>query len=147
MSVKLGSFVCIPSAGVAAAIKMPPARKIAVTGRRSTRSSTNDQKRESPAACFLRPMNGMRPRSTLSPSLESEAASTVTDPITAQRTTSIVPSAIDVKMRLPAMNMPAIAISTVAPEITTAWPEVDAARRSALRGSCPLARSSRSRRR
>ena len=33
-------------------------------------------------------------------------------------------------MRLPAMNMPDIAISTVAPEISTAWPEVDAARSS-----------------
>ncbi len=48
------------------------------------------------------------------------AGSTVTDPITAQRTTSIVPMANDVKILLPAMNMPAIAISTVAPEITTA---------------------------
>ena len=41
------------------------------------------------------------------------------------------------KIRLPAMNIPAIAISTVAPEISTAWPEVEAARSSAARGVRP----------
>ena len=58
-----------------------------------------------------------------------------------------MPIAIPVKIRLSAMNIPAIAISTVAPEMSTAWPEVDAARSSAARGSFPIARSSRSRRR
>ena len=52
----------------------------------------------------------------------------------AHRTTSIVPIAIPVKMRLPAMNMPAIAINTVAPEMRTASPDVAAARNSAARG-------------
>ena len=117
------------------------------TGLRSTRSSTKPQKRDSLAACFLRPKYGMRPQSTRSPSFESDAARTVTEPITAQRTTSIVPIAIPVKILLSAMNIPAIAISTVAPEMTTAWPDVDAARSSAARGSRPIARSSRSRRR
>ncbi len=103
--------------------------------------------RDSPAACLLRPKYGTRPRSTRSPSFASAAGSTVTEPITAHRTTSIVPIAIDVKIRLSAMNIPAIAISTVAPEMRTAWPDVAAARNSAGRGSLPAARSSRSRRR
>ena len=71
----------------------------------------------------------------------------MSDPIIATKTTIIVPSAIDVKMRLPARNIPAIAISTVPPEISTACPDVAAARASAASGSAPAARSSRSRRR
>ncbi len=147
MSVKLGSFVCMPRTGVAAATRSPPARTSESTGRRSTRSRTKPQKRDSPAACFFLPTSGIRPRSTRSPSFASIAGRTVTDPMTAERTTSIVPIAMPVKMRLPAMNSPAIAISTVAPEMSTACPDVEAARSSACRGSLPIARSSRSRRR
>ena len=66
----------------------------------------------------------MRPRSTRSPSFESAAGRTVSEPTTAQSTTSIVPNAIEVKILLLAMNIPAIAISTVTPEISTAWPDV-----------------------
>ena len=62
-------------------------------------------------------MIGTRPFSTLSPSLESTAGRTVTEPSTATATTSIVPTAIEVKTALPAISMPAIAISTVTPEI------------------------------
>ena len=65
-------------------------------------------------------MNGTRPRSTRSPSFDSAAARTVTEPTIAHDTTIIVPSAIDVKILLSAMNIPASAISTVAPEISTA---------------------------
>ncbi len=147
MSVKLGNLVCIESTGDAAASRSPPASTSASPGRRSTRSRTRPQNRDSPAACFRRPTNGTLIRSTRSPSFAISAGSTVTDPITAERTTSIVPIAIPVKTRLPAMNRPAIAIRTVAPEISTACPDVEAARSSAGRGSVPRARSSRSRRR
>ena len=39
----------------------------------------------------------------------------------------MVPRAIVVKSELPETNIPAMAISTVTPEINTAWPEVCAA--------------------
>ncbi len=146
MSVKLGSFVCMLRTGEAARRRRLPADATEVAGRRSTWPSTNDQNRESPAACFLRPMYGTRPLSIRSPSLPIAAGSTVSEPTIAQRTTSIVPNAIDVKILLPAISIPAIATSTVRPEISTAWPDVDAARSSAGRGSRPACRSSRSRR-
>ena len=93
------------------------------------------------------PRIGTRPFSTLSPSLESTAGSTVTEPSTATATTSIVPIAIEVKTALPAISMPAIAISTVTPETSTAWPEVAAANSSAASLERPASRSSILRRR
>ena len=90
---------------------------------------------------------GCAPVSTLSPSRCSSAGSTVSEPIIAASTTIIVPSPIVVKSELPETNMPAIAISTVAPEISTACPEVRAAWSSASCGERPRCRSSRSRRR
>jgi hypothetical protein len=62
----------------------------------------------------------MRPRSTLSPRRWSTAGRTVSEPIIAASTTIIVPSPIVVKSELPDTNIPAIAMSTVAPEISTA---------------------------
>ena len=59
----------------------------------------------------------MRPKSTLSPSRWSSAGSTVSEPIIAASTTIIVPRPIVVNSELPDTNIPAIAISTVAPEI------------------------------
>ena len=78
-----------------------------------------------------RAMIGARPFSTLSPSLEITAGSTVTEPTIATATTSTVPSANDVNTALPARNIPAIAVITVSPEMSTARPEVAAARASA----------------
>jgi hypothetical protein len=52
-----------------------------------------------------------------------------------------------VKTALPVNSIPAIAISTVSPEMKTAWPDVPAAFDNASRGECPFSRSSRSRRR
>ena len=147
MSVKLGSFVCIDSTGDAAASSTAPVSANATAGRRRTRSRTKLQKRDSPAACLRFPTYGMRPRSTRSPSFDSIAGRTVSDPSTEAATTSIVPIAMPVKMRLPAMNSPAIAMSTVQPEMRTACPDVAAARSSDALGSVPIARSSRSRRR
>ena len=78
-----------------------------------------------------RPRNGTRPFSTLSPSLDSTAGSTVSEPSIATATTSIVPTANEVNDALPARNMPAMAIITVTPETSTARPEVAAANSSA----------------
>ena len=90
----------------------------------------------------MRPMIGTRPFSTLSPSLDSTAGSTVSEPSTAMPTTRIVPIANDWKTMLPAKNMPAMAIITVRPEMSTAWPEVAAANSSACSGERPASRSS-----
>ena len=92
-------------------------------------------------------MTGMRPFSTRSPSQDSIAGSTVSEANTAMATTRIAPSANEMKVLSPLMNMPAIATITVTPEISTARPEVAAAVSSALRSLRPAARSSRSRRR
>ena len=89
----------------------------------------------------------MRPVSTRCPSFDSSAGRIESDPISATATISIAPTAIDVKTALPVKSMPAIAISTVRPEMKTAWPEVPAAFSSASLGAAPRARSSRSRRR
>jgi hypothetical protein len=66
-----------------------------------------------------RPMNGTRPSITLSPSRESSAGSTVTEPSTATATTMMVPVAIDPKVLSPARYMPAIAAMTVRPDTIT----------------------------
>jgi hypothetical protein len=89
----------------------------------------------------------MRPRSTRSPSLESTAGSTVSEPISEIATTSTVPTPKSWKMRVPIRNMPAIAVITVRPDTSTARPDVAAATWSAEAAERPFARSSRSRRR
>ena len=85
--------------------------------------------------------------STRWPSFASSAGRIESEPISATATISIAPTAIDVKTALPVKSIPAIAISTVSPEMKTACPEVPAAFSSASRGESPRARSSRSRRR
>ncbi len=112
-----------------------------------TRFVTADQKRESPAGRRFRPISGTRPFSTRSPSQLSIAGSTVSDAKTAIATTKIVPSANEMNALSPLMNMPAIATITVAPEMSTARPEVAAAASRAAPSLRPAARSSRSRRR
>ena len=89
----------------------------------------------------------MRPRSMRSPSFDSTAGSTVSDATSETPTTRIAPIAIAVNVEEPAMNIPAIAIITVSPEIRTARPDVAAAASSAASSERPAARSSRSRRR
>ncbi len=88
----------------------------------------------------------MRPLSTRSPSSESIAGSTVTEPITASTTTTIVPSAIEANTSMPVTSSPATATITVRPETTIARPTVAADASSAACASRPLRRSSRSRR-
>ena len=72
-------------------------------------------------------MNGIRPFSILSPNAARIAGSTVSEPMTATATTRMVPRPMPMKIELPVRNMPAIAIITVRPEISTARPDVAAA--------------------
>ena len=90
---------------------------------------------------------GMRPLSARSPSTDSSAGSTVSEPSIATATTTIVPVANDVNVAAPARYMPAIAAITVTPETSTARPEVAAAASIAASLDFPAARSSRTRRR
>ena len=89
----------------------------------------------------------MRPLSTLSPHIDSSAGSTVSDPSIATATTMIVPVANEMNVAAPPRYMPAMAIMTVMPEISTARPEVAAAASIAASLLRPAARSSRARRR
>jgi hypothetical protein len=115
------------------------------SGLRSAGVSTTDEKGSSPFSRRKRLRKGMRPFSTRSPSLESSAGKTVSEPSIAAATTIIVPIANDRYVLSRLKNMPAIAISTVTPEISTERPEVAAAASSAARRALPAARSSRSR--
>ena len=65
----------------------------------------------------------------------------------ATATTSMVPMPNEEKTALPDRNMPAIAVMTVMPEMSTARPDVAAAISSAASAERPLSRSSISRRR
>ena len=103
------------------------------------------QTRESPPFRLSRWTNGIFPFSTRSPSQESSAGRTVSEPATAMATTMIVPIAIEVQIAVPPKKSPASAMITVRPEMSTARPEVAAAASSAAAGPLPAARSSRSR--
>ena len=85
--------------------------------------------------------------STRCSSLPSSAGRIDSEPISATATISIAPTAIEVNTALPVNSIPAIAISTVRPEIRIAWPDVREVFSNASFGERPLARSSRSRRR
>ncbi|GAA3351158.1 hypothetical protein GCM10020358_79870 [Amorphoplanes nipponensis] len=84
--------------------------------------------------------------STRSPSAESSAGSTVSDPSTAVATTRMVAIPKLANVASWVKNMPAMATMTVRPEIQTDRPDVCAAITSARCGSAPARRSSRSRR-
>ena len=139
------SDVCIPTAGSARATSSPPATSAESSGRASTRSSTRDHRPVLETLVLMRPTKGTRPFSTRSPSFDSSAGSTVSEPITATATTMIVPVANEAKLAIPPRYMPAIATITVRPEIRTERPEVAAAASIAASLSRPAARSSRSR--
>ena len=147
MSSMLVVAVLSVKAGAARARRIAVAATTETTGRRRTRSRIAPQTRSSPSLRRSRCTNGTRPFSTRSPSFESSAGSTVSEPIIATATTIIVPIENDMNVLSPEKNMPAIAIMTVMPEIRTARPEVAAAASSAAPSLRPAARSSRSRRR
>ena len=81
----------------------------------------------------------------MSPSRESSAGNTVSEPSIASATTMIVATANDANVESVVRNIPAIATITVTPEISTERPDVAAAASSAARSLRPAARSSRSR--
>ena len=147
MSSMPGLAVLMATAGSASVTSTAVEATAAPTGRRMTASSTGPQTRPRPSFEASRWRYGMRPFSTLSPSLASNAGSTVSEPIIATSTTIIVPTEKDMKVLSPERNIPAMAIITVMPEIRTARPDVAAAASSAARSLRPARRSSRSRRR
>ena len=79
----------------------------------------------------LRPRNGTRNRSTLSPRIASVAGRNVNEPMTAMRTTEIVPMAIDRKSTSSSRNRPPMENITASPEKNTARPAVADATRIA----------------
>ena len=87
---------------------------------------------------------GTRPFSSqfLRPRKESIAGRKVIEPSIATATTSIVPMPKPMKIALPANSSPAIAVSTVMPEISTARPDVAAAISTAASVEWPRSRSS-----
>jgi hypothetical protein len=80
------------------------------------------------------------------PSQDRTAGSTVSEPTTATATTIIVPMANDTNVLSPEKNIPARAIITVIPEMSTARPDVAAAASRAGDSLRPARRSSRWRR-
>lgn len=148
--------VFMPRAGAAMASSAPAATTSETAGLASTTRSTALQNRLPSSADRTRlPLarrlsgcrNGRRPFSTRSPSSESSAGSTVTEPTMATATTISEASPIASNSASPVKSMPAIATHTVTPETTMARPLVAAAIRSAAPASRPASRSSRSRRR
>ena len=71
----------------------------------------------------------------------------MSEPIIATATTIIVPIANDMNVLSPESSIPAIAMITVMPEISTARPDVAAAASIDARSLRPARRSSRTRRR
>ena len=140
--------VCRLKAGIAITTRTPVPSTREMTGRLSTRSTMADQSPASPRSPLrMRCLNGTRPQSTRSPSFDSTAGRTVSEPSTAIATTMIVPVANDMKVALPVTYIPAIAMITVPPETSTARPDVDAAACRDASSEFPAALSSRSRRR
>jgi hypothetical protein len=138
-----GEAVCMANAGTASTTSTPAASAADTPGRRITTDSTAFQNRPLDSRRYS---PGTLPTSTRSPSLDSSAGSTVSEPSTATATTRMVAMAKLSKTVLPVRNMPAMAMMTVSPEMRMDRPEVAAAIASARSGSAPFARSSRSRR-
>ena len=85
------------------------------------------------------------PLSIRAPRSSSTPGSTVTEAATAQAITVMVPLASPLKMSEPITYIPAMAIATVVPEMTTVRPEVRAVTSSASSDERPRCRSSRDR--
>ncbi len=144
-SVTPGDAVRRWKAGTASSTRKPVATTTVTTGRASAGRMIAAHTRLSPRVRRL-PRNGMRPRSTRSPSSAISAGRTVSEPSMETITTIAVASAMPMKVPRPVRNMAAIATTTVNPEVSTALPEVAAAVASASRFELPAARSSRARR-
>ena len=105
--------VCKRRTGIAITISRPAASTAVIRGLRSAGVSTLLQKRFCPSLRRSLPRNGILPFSTLSPSLDSSAGSTVSEPIIATPTTTIVAIENDMNVLSPLRSIPPIAISTV----------------------------------
>ena len=132
-------------AGSAIAISKAAAKPPQRSGRRRTRPTTALQKRLSPTRWSGLRRPGTFPLFTRSPSFESTAGRTVSEPSTDTATTRIVPAAKLLKVASPLMNMADIATITVTPEIRTERPDVAAAASIEAHSVRPAARSSRAR--
>ncbi len=115
----------------------------AMIGRRMTLRTTIAQK-PLPSS-RLRATKGMLSRFTPSPRIASVAGRNVNEPITATRTTEIVPIAIDRNSGSSSRNNPPIEIITARPEKKTARPAVLLATWMAASFSRPCRRSVRKR--
>ena len=96
--------------------------------RSADRPAHDRQRRTAPrsrcAASRSRPKNGTGPVLSRSPRIASVAGRNVRLPMTATKTTAIVPIAIDRKSETSSRNSPAIEIITASPEKNTARPAV-----------------------
>jgi hypothetical protein len=138
--------VCRWRTGSAISTSAPPATAAAMPGRRIAGSRIFFHTRFSPLSSRRsRCRKGILPFSTRSPSFERSAGSTVSEPSIAMPTTIIVAMPKPRYDLSPANIIPAIAIITVKPEMSTERPEVAAAASRAAREPLPAARSSRSR--
>jgi hypothetical protein len=144
-SVMLGNFVFRLRAGIVSAKSAPAESATEIPGRRITGRRIAPHTRDSPVDALMRDRNGMRPLSMLVPRRCIRAGRTESEPTMATATTIIVPIPIDLNVGSPTTIIPATAISTVTPEMRTAWQEVRAVRSSASCGVWPRCRSSRSR--
>ena len=111
--------VCRPRAGTDMATSTPAARTAETSGRRMTRSRIADHTRESVLLRLAMRRRRRFPPSIRSPSFESSAGSTVTEASMDTATTTIDPIASEAKSFEPVKNMPAMAIITVMPEMST----------------------------
>ena len=130
---------------MASATRSPADSTHESTGRRRTRSTTADQKRESVLSVCRCGRNGILPRSMRGPSSSRSPGRTVTEPATAQATTEIVAAARLSKTFALTRNIAAMATMTVVPETITVRPEVRIVRSRASWGGRPRRRSSRER--
>src|SRR5206468_4069276 len=111
------------STGSAIATSTVAAAVAAIAGWRRAGVRIDFHNRFSPLERRSRPRKGILPRSTLSPSLESSAGSTVKEPSIAMPTTMIVAIPKPREVLSPERSIPAMAIITVKPEIRIERPE------------------------
>ena len=130
-----GLSTCSRRAGSASATSNPAETRQERSGRRSTRSTTAGQKRES--GCRLQVRQERNP-ALVDPRAEQfehrgQDGDRAGDGARDDRDRAARDA---VEMSRPSTNMPAIAITTVVPEMRTVRPDVRAVRSRALRGEC-----------
>jgi len=135
--------MCSRTTGDAIASRIRAVLAAAMTGRRMTDLTTTAH--NPLPSSRSRPTIGSRKRFTRSPRIARVAGRNVSEPITATRTTEIVPTAIDRKSGSSRRKRPPIEIMTASPEKKTARPAVLLATWIAASRSRPWRRSVRKR--